>query len=138
MLVINATGLSTTNQLSFMILSASVILMIAYILVQIDVFILRKRLPRAPRNFKVPGGVTIPIIGMVGTAWMIWNIAEDNDTRFGVYKLCVIMFIILACYAVPWLKYKKQAFFKYVPLEKVMAMENDQYHEHHSKKSNSK
>lgn len=137
MLVINATGLSTTNQLSFMILSASVILMIAYILVQIDVLILRKRLPRAPRNFKVPGCVTIPIIGMVGTAWMIWNIAEDNDTRFGVYKLCVIMFIILACYAVPWLKYKKQAFFKYVPLEKVMAMENDKYHEHHSKKSNS-
>ena len=53
MLVINATGLSTTGKLSFMILSASVILMIAYILVQIDVLILRKRLPKAPRNFKV-------------------------------------------------------------------------------------
>ena len=48
MLVINATGLSTTGKLSFMILSASVILMIAYILVQIDVLILRKRLPKAP------------------------------------------------------------------------------------------
>ena len=55
-----------------MILSASVILMIAYILVQIDVLILRKRLPKAPRNFKVPGGPVIPVIGMIGAGWMGW------------------------------------------------------------------
>ncbi len=47
MLVINITGLSSTSELSFMILSASVILMLAYILVHIDVLILRKRLPKA-------------------------------------------------------------------------------------------
>ena len=62
MLIINATGLSTTDELSFMILSASVILMIAYILVQIDVLILRKRLPKAPRNFKVPLEPVISVI----------------------------------------------------------------------------
>lgn len=133
MLVINATGLSTTGKLSFMILSASVILMIAYILVQIDVLILRKRLPKAPRNFKVSGGPVIPVIGMIGTGWMVWHIAEDNATRFGIYRLCLIMFVVLACYAIPWLKLKKQAFFKYVPLEKVMAMENDLYQEYHHK-----
>jgi len=43
------------------------------------------------------------------------------------------MFVVLACYAIPWLKLKKQAFFKYVPLEKVMAMENDLYQEYHHK-----
>ena len=123
MLIINATGLSTTDELSFMILSASVILMIAYILVQIDVLILRKRLPKAPRNFKVPLGPVISVIGMAGTAWMIWNIASDNATRFRVYELCLIMFAVLIVYAVPWLKMRKQAFFKPVPVEKVMAME---------------
>lgn len=133
MLLINITGLSTTDQLSFMILSASVILMIAYVLVQIDVLILRKRLPKAPRNFKVPGGIIIPVIGMAGTLWMIWNIADNNETRFKVYKLCLVMFLILAIYAVPWLKSKKQAFFKPVPVEKVMAMENDMYQEYHKK-----
>lgn len=110
MLVINATGLSTTGKLSFMILSASVILMIAYILVQIDVLILRKRLPKAPRNFKVPGGPVIPVIGMIGTGWMVWHIAEDNATRFGIYRLCLIMFVVLACYAIPWLKLKNRHF----------------------------
>lgn len=111
MLIINATGLSTTDELSFMILSASVILMIAYILVQIDVLILRKRLPKAPRNFKVPLEPVISVIGMAGTAWMIWNIASDNATRFRVYELCLIMFAVLIVYAVPWLKMRKQAFF---------------------------
>lgn len=134
MLLINATGLSTTDELSFMILSASVILMIAYILVQADVLILRKRLPKAPRNFKVPGGPLIPVIGMAGTMWMIWNIAGDNATRFGVYRLCLIMFAVLTVYAVPWLKMKKQAPFAPVPVEKVMAMENDKYQEYHRKK----
>lgn len=134
MLVINITGLSSTDELSFMILSASVILMLAYILVHIDVLILRKRLPKAPRNFKVPGGPVIPIIGMIGTAWMIWHIAEDNATRFGIYELCLVMFVVLIVYAIPWLKYKKQAPFKAVPVEKVMAMENDMYIEYHKKK----
>lgn len=135
MLLINATGLSTTDELSFMILSASVILMLAYIVVQIDVLVLRKRLPKAPRNFKVPFGPVIPIIGILGTAWMIWNIVSDNTTRFKVYLLCFIMFAVLTAYAVPWLKIvKKQAFFKEIPLEKVMAMENEKYQEYHSKK----
>ena len=134
MLIINATGLSTTDELSFMILSASVILMIAYILVQIDVLILRKRLPKAPRNFKVPLEPVISVIGMAGTAWMIWNIASDNATRFRVYELCLIMFAVLIVYAVPWLKMRKQAFFKPVPVEKVMAMENGKYQEYHRQK----
>ncbi len=133
MVIINATGLSTTSQLSFMILSACVILMMAYILVQIDVLILRKRLPKAPRNFKVPGGPVIPVVGMLGTLWMIWNIAEDNVTRFRIYGLCMVMFIALALYAVPWLLKKKQAFFKPIPVEKVMAMENDIYQKYHKR-----
>lgn len=134
MVIINATGLSTTDELSFFILSASVILMIAYILVQIDVLILRKRLPKAPRNFRIPAGPVIPVIGMSGTAWMIWNIAEDNVTRFRIYGLCLIMFAVLIVYAVPWLKVNKQPFFKPVPVEKVMAMDNDMYQEYHKNK----
>jgi amino acid transporter len=133
MVIINITGLSTTDQLSFMILSASVILMLAYVLVQIDVLILRKRLPKAPRSFKMPGGIVIPIIGMLGTLWMVWHIAEDNITRFRIYGLCLVMFIVLALYAVPWLKKKKRGLFKPIPVEKVMAMENDLYLQYHKK-----
>ena len=133
-LIINITGLSTTDELSFMMLSASVILMIAYVLVQVDVLILRKRLPKAPRNFKVVGGPIIPVIGMLGTTWMIWNIAEDNATRLSIYELCLVMFLVLGVYASIWLKYTNQSFFKPVAVEKVMAMENDLYQEYHIRK----
>ncbi len=60
----------------------------------------------------------------------------DNATRFKVYELCLIMFLVLIVYAVPWLKMRKQAFFKPVPVEKVMAMENDKYQEYHRQKKN--
>ena len=61
----------------------------------------------------------IPVIGILGTAWMIWHIAEDNATRFGVYGLCLVMFGVLVIYAVPWLIYQKKPFFRPVPVERV-------------------
>lgn len=132
--IINITGLSSTDELSFMILSASVILMLAYIIVHINVMILRKRLPKAPRTFKIPFGILLPLIGALGTLWMIWNISGDMETRLNVYKLCLIMFIALGVYAFVWLKFVvKRPLFKSIPLEKVMAMENELYQEHHKK-----
>ena len=45
--------------------------MASYIFAHIDVLVLRKRLPKAPRNFKVPFGPVLPLIGIVGTAYIL-------------------------------------------------------------------
>lgn len=120
---------SSSDAISFLILVGSVFWMISYILAHIDVLILRKRLPKAPRSFKVPFGPVLPIIGIVGTVYMILNISTDPAERNAIWLLTAVTFLILGIYAFFWIKFKmKMPVFKSVPVEKVMAMENDLYY----------
>lgn len=120
---------NSSDAISFLILAGSVFWMISYILAHIDVLILRRRLPRAPRSFKVPGGPVLPIIGIAGTVYMVLNISTDPQERLAIWALTGVTFLVLAVYSFFWIKYKmKMPVFKSVPLEKVMAMENDLFY----------
>jgi amino acid transporter len=128
MIVVNATGLSSSEQLSFMILVGCVFWMIAYIVANINVLILRKRLPKAPRTFKVPFGPLFPILGILGNIFMIFNIAGDTATKMSIYAIDGVIFIILGIYSVIWVrKVMNRKLFKPIPMQEVMAMENDMY-----------
>lgn len=119
----------SSDAISFLILAGSVFWMISYILAHIDVLIFRKRLPKAPRSFKVPGGFLLPVIGIVGTVYMVLNISTDPTERMMIWLLTGVTFIILGIYSFFWIKYKmKMPVFKSVPIEKVMAMENNLYY----------
>ena len=121
---------SSADMIGFLILAGSVFWMISYILAHVDVIVLRKRLPKAPRNFKVPGGIVLPVIGIVGTLYMILNISSDPAERNMIWLVTGVSFLILAIYSAIWIKKKmKLKVFKSVPLEKVMAMENALYYE---------
>ena len=103
--------------------------MISYILAHIDVLILRKRVPNAPRSFKVPLGKILPLIGILGTTYMILNISTDSAERLAIWGVTGIAFLILGVYSFFWIKYKmRMPVFKSVPMEEVMAMENDLYY----------
>ena len=119
----------STDAISFMILVGSVFWMISYILAHVDVLILRRRLPKAPRSFKSPGGRLLQIIGILGTVYMVLNISTDPAERNAIWLITIVVFAILAVYAFFWIRYKmKMPVFKSVPLEKVMAMENSMYY----------
>ena len=125
---------SSADMISFLILAGSVFWMISYVLAHVDLLVFRKRLPKAPRNFKVPGGVIFPIIGIVGTVYMILNISSDPHERLMIWLLTGGCFVVLGLYSALWIKFKmKMKVFKSIPLEKVMAMENDLYY--HVRKS---
>lgn len=128
MIIVNATGLSTSDALSFMILVAIVFWMVSYVMADINVLIFRKRLPKAPRTFKVPFGPVIPVLAIIGNVFMIWHIDGDPAVRAQIYMIDGIIFIILAIYAVLWCRFKlKRPLFKPIPNEEVMAMENSLY-----------
>lgn len=128
MIFINATGLSTSDQLSFMILVGCVFWMIAYIISNMNVLILRVRLAKAPRTFKVPLGPLFPILGIAGNAFMICNIDGDPVVRRRIYMVCISIFFALSVYAVIWVKkVMGRKLFEPVPVAEVMAMENDLY-----------
>ena len=125
---------SSADMISFLILAGSVFWMISYILAHVDLLVFRKRLPNAPRNFKVPGGVIFPVIGIVGTLYMILNISSDPHEKLMIWLLTGGCFVVLGIYSAIWIKVKmKMKVFKSIPIEKVMAMENDLYY--HVRKS---
>ena len=120
---------SSADMISFLILVGSVFWMISYILAHIDLLIFRKRLPKAPRNFKVPCGPLFPIIGIVGTAYMILNISSDPHEKLMIWLVTGVCFIVLGIYSALWIRFKmKMKIFKSIPLDKVLAMENDLYY----------
>ncbi|WP_295361968.1 APC family permease [uncultured Pseudoramibacter sp.] len=119
---------SSSDGISFFILVGSVFWMVSYILAHIDVLVLRRRLPKAPRSFKVPGGPILPLIGIAGTVFMILNISTDPAERNMIWLVTGVTLLALAVYAVFWIKYKmRRPVFKHVPLNEVMAMENKMY-----------
>ena len=127
---IEATGLASASSLGFMILVASVFWMVSYIISHINLLVLRRRMPKAPRTFRIPLGPVIPVIGIVGMLYMIVNISTDPAERALILTIDAIIFVILAIYAAFWTKYKlKMPLFKPLSIEKVMAMENPLYFE---------
>lgn len=128
MVIINATGLSTTDQLSTLILIGCVFWMAAYAISCLDVLIFRKRLPYAPRTFKVPFGPVIPVLGIIGNIFMIYHISDDPDTRLMIYKVVGIVFVILAVYSSIWIRFvMRLPLFRSIAVPKVMAMEHELY-----------
>ena len=126
--LVASTGLATTDEISFVLLVGSVFWMVSYIVAHCNVLIMRRRLPKAPRSFKVPFGPVLPIIGIIGTAYMIIEISPDPATRFRILAVAVVIFALLSLYAVLWIRFKmKILVFRSVPVEKVMAMEHDLY-----------
>lgn len=119
----------SSDMIEFLILVGSVFWMITYIFAHIDVLILRKKLPHAPRSFKVPCGPLFPLIGIIGTSYMIFYISTDPHERLMIWLITGVTIIALSIYAFFWTKYKmKIPVFKAVPIEKVMAMDNEMYY----------
>lgn len=136
MILVNATGLSTSDSLAFMILVAIVFWMVSYVISNINVLIFRKRLPKAPRTFKIPFGPVIPIIGVIGNIVMIWNIDGDAVVKSQIFLIDGIIFVVLAVYALIWCKVRlKKPLFKPIPIHEVMAMEHPAYIEAHKEKA---
>lgn len=137
MIFVNATGLSTSDSLSFMITIAIVFWMVSYVIANCNVLIFRKRIPKAPRTFKVPFGPLIPIIGIIGNIFMIWNIDGDPAVRTKIFIIDGLIFIMLAVYAALWCRYKlKKLMFCPIAMHEVMAMENALYLTAHRKNKN--
>ena len=133
--IINITGLSTTDSLSFLISVLAILWMLSYVVSNLNVLLLRKRLPNAPRNFKVPLGPVFPVVGIFGTIWMIYNIDPDLSVKLSLYKVCGVIILALTLYAFFWLKFQvKRPFFKPYPVKEVMAMENELYEKYHRPK----
>jgi amino acid transporter len=108
---ITINGADVNTVLTF-IMTACITWMISYTIAMLDVLILRKRYPDYPRLWKAPfAWVTLPI-GILGVVYAIWTLQA--------YLLgSAICMVIVAVYAVAWMKYHKIPMFEKFPLENI-------------------
>lgn len=129
---IEALGISNGKAVSFLILTSSLFWMMAYIVAHINVLIFRKKLKNAPRTFKVPFCPVLPLIGILGTGYMLLNISADPVERHNIFLLSGILFLVIGVYAVFWIKRKlKIPLLKGMEIKDVMAMEHPLYPYYH-------
>ncbi|MBQ2530549.1 MAG: APC family permease [Treponema sp.] len=130
--VLNATGLSSSEKLVFFINTGCVFWIFCYVMIHIDVIIQRVRVPRAPRTFKLPFGILIPIIGIIGNLYMIWSISPDKESRLVIFGIFGGVSLLLGIYAFFWVKFRmKRPLFKPFEIKEVMAMDTDLYQIRH-------
>lgn len=130
--LINATGLGTSEKIIFFINTGCVFWIFCYVVVHLNVIVLRFKLPKAPRTFKLPFGIFIPVIGVIGNLFMIWNIAPDMQNRLIIFGIFGAATLVLAIYAFFWIKLRiKRKLFEPYPIKEVMAMDTDMYQIRH-------
>lgn len=118
-----------SSQISFLIQVGSVFWMASYAVANIDVLVFRHRLPKAPRNFKVPFGPLLPCISIASIIFMVANISTDPVERNQILLVTAIITGILFIYSIFWIRFRMHIpLFKAVPMEKVLAMENPLYY----------
>jgi amino acid transporter len=129
-ILIEASGLSTGAQISFLILTSSLFQMLSYMVSHFNVISLRKKMATVPRSFKSPFFPIPQIVGIVGLFYMMFNISTDPGERLKIFALYFVLLFLLIGYAVYWIKFKlKMPLFKRLPIKDVMAMENPLYYE---------
>jgi len=132
MLILNLIGLTSSDSLVLLILTGCTFWIFCYVMVHIDVIILRKKLPKAPRTFKLPFGIVIPVFGVIGNLFMIWNIDPSWELKKIIYTIFIIVSVVLAVYAFFWCKFViKRPLFKGYAIKEVMAMDTDLYQIRH-------
>jgi amino acid transporter len=105
-----------------LMISAGTIWLIAYIIAQIDLMVLRKKYPTISRPFKSPWYPFPQILGIIGMVYMILNNSPSPDMTRQVYLNAGIILLIAGAFAWWWVKYKmKKKLFEPEPLEKAIS-----------------
>ncbi|MDR0905316.1 MAG: APC family permease [Oscillospiraceae bacterium] len=117
-----ASGYVNSSGLINMLLAGSCFWLASYILTHLNVLVLRKRYPDAPRNKKLVLGGVPQIVGILGNIYMIWNISPVMDDRMLIFRLFSVLFAILAAFAFIWVGVvRKSKPFEPVPIDKLNA-----------------
>lgn len=89
-----------------LVISAATVWLVAYIIIYINLIVLRKRYPDYERPFKSPLFPWLQIVGIIAMVYMIINNSPTPEMTSQVYMNAGIMMIIVAIYAGFWVKYK--------------------------------
>jgi amino acid transporter len=114
-------AVGTASNIVALIVGSAFSWLLAYVIVHIDLIVLRKKYPELPRPFKTPAFPIPQILGIVGTVYVMLNIFPDPEIKMQSYKYALYFLGGTALYAFLWCKFKmKRGMFKPEPYEEAL------------------
>jgi amino acid transporter len=115
-----ALGASTLESFVVYILAASLLWVTGYIVLHIDLLILRRRHGSPAGGFKTPLYPLPQLLSLAGLVWMVFNISPDPAMSRQIYTYAGIFLVGAAIYAALWVTLKeKKGLFERTPLEEL-------------------
>jgi len=103
---------NNAESVTLLLISASLAWLLAYIVVHIDVMVLRKRMPNASRPFKTPFYPWPQVIGILGMIYAAMHNSPSPELTQKVYMTSGVVILIVVVMSTFWLKVimKKELF----------------------------
>jgi amino acid transporter len=116
-----AIGISGAATIVALIVASSFSWLLAYVIVHVDVIVLRFKYPELTRPFKSPAFPVLQLLGIAGTVYVMANIFPDPAIKMQSYKYALYFLGGTAVYALLWCKLKmKKPLFKPEPYEEAL------------------
>ena len=85
-------------------IAASVAWLLAYIMAQVSLIVLRRRYPRRPRPFKVPGYPLIPVLAIAGMIFVVSYSSPAPEMTGQIVRYTGIVLALFAVVGAIWVK----------------------------------
>ena len=93
------------NSILPLTVAASVAWILAYIMAQVSLIVLRRRYPQMRRPFRVPGFPFVPLLAILGMAWVVLNSAPTPELGPVILKYMGGVLLVFAVVDAWWVKF---------------------------------
>ena len=86
-------------------IAASVAWLLAYIMAQVSLMILRRRYPAAPRPFRMPGYPLLPLAAIAGMVYVVANSSPAPELTAQIVRYTGIVLLLFAVIGALWVRF---------------------------------
>ena len=87
-----------------LMIAAATSWLLAYMLAQVSLMILRYRYPARTRPFRVPGYPVVPVLALIGMGYVIVNSAPTPEMAPQILRYVVVVLAVFAIVGLSWVK----------------------------------
>lgn len=114
-------GVATRETFVTYVLASAFTWMLGYIIVHIDLIVLRWKHPEIRGGFRTPLYPVPQILSLIGLVWMVFKISPDPSLTRGIYTLAFVFMGLSIVYAALWVTLKeKKGLFQTTPVAELV------------------
>jgi amino acid transporter len=109
------------DSINLLLIAAALAWLLAYIIIHVDVIVLRLRYPDLARPFRTPFYPLPQVIGIVGMLYAVWHASPSPELTLQIFTSAGVVLGIVSLIAVLWIKLvMRKPLFTPEPIEKVL------------------